>query len=53
MTDLAGRGDALQTVIITGGNTGLGYQCVREIAAGEDWQVIISCRNKEKVFGVL
>jgi light-dependent protochlorophyllide reductase len=42
------RGEAMQTVIITGGNTGLGYQCAREIAAGGDWQVIIACRNKEK-----
>ena len=48
MAALTGRGGAMQTVIITGGNTGLGYQCAREIAACGDWQVIIACRNKEK-----
>lgn len=41
-------GETIQTVIITGGNTGLGYQCARGIAGGGDWRVMIACRNKEK-----
>ncbi|WP_036485688.1 SDR family NAD(P)-dependent oxidoreductase [Myxosarcina sp. GI1] len=38
----------MKTVIITGGNSGLGYYCAQEIANNEDWQVIIACRNLEK-----
>ncbi|HEY9622698.1 MAG TPA: SDR family NAD(P)-dependent oxidoreductase [Crinalium sp.] len=37
-----------QTVVITGGNSGIGYHCVRTIAADLDWQVILACRNLEK-----
>ncbi len=38
----------MKTAIITGGNSGLGYYCAREIASNKDWQVIIACRNLEK-----
>jgi light-dependent protochlorophyllide reductase len=38
-----------KTVIITGGNTGLGYECARTIAAAhEGWHVIIASRSQEK-----
>src|SRR5690242_5324792 len=38
----------MQTVIITGGNNGLGYQCARKIAADGNWHVLIACRDQEK-----
>ena len=39
----------LKTVIITGGNTGLGFACARNIAQSNNgWHVIIACRNEEK-----
>jgi NAD(P)-dependent dehydrogenase (short-subunit alcohol dehydrogenase family) len=38
-----------KTVIITGGNTGLGYACARHILLrGPEWHVVIACRNVEK-----
>lgn len=37
-----------QTVIITGGNTGLGFVTAGRIAREPDWQVIIACRSREK-----
>ncbi len=38
-----------KSVIITGGNTGLGYQCALNIAASDnDWHIVIACRNHEK-----
>lgn len=37
-----------KTVIITGGNIGLGYHCAKEIAATKQWHVIIACRNQER-----
>ncbi|WP_272032390.1 SDR family NAD(P)-dependent oxidoreductase [Oceanobacillus kimchii] len=39
-----------KTVIITGGNTGLGYECAKVIAkANNDWHIILVSRNKERV----
>ena len=39
-----------KTVIITGGNTGLGYECAKVIAkANNDWHIILASRNKERV----
>ena len=38
----------MKTVIITGGNSGLGYYCAREIAKNEDWYIILACRNQDK-----
>ena len=35
----------MKTVIITGGNRGLGYECAKNIAAETDWHVILACRN--------
>ena len=38
-----------KTVIITGGNTGLGYQCAINIAASDqNYTVVILCRNLDK-----
>ncbi|CAM4039934.1 SDR family NAD(P)-dependent oxidoreductase [Saccharibacillus endophyticus] len=38
-----------KTVIITGGNAGLGYQCAKYIAMNkEEYKVILACRNEEK-----
>ena len=38
-----------KTVIITGGNSGLGYECARTIASThEGWHVIIASRSQEK-----
>jgi NAD(P)-dependent dehydrogenase (short-subunit alcohol dehydrogenase family) len=38
-----------KSVIITGGNTGLGYQCARHIAlSDQEWQIIIASRDTNK-----
>lgn len=38
----------MKTVIITGGNSGLGYACAQAIAQNQDWYVILACRNLQK-----
>ena len=38
----------MKTAIITGGNSGLGYACAREIAQNENWYVVLACRNSSK-----
>ena len=43
---------ASKTVIVTGGNRGLGYQAAKSIAAsGEGWQVVIAARDKAGAAG--
>lgn len=37
-----------KTVIITGGNSGLGYECALNIAADPEYRVILACRNINK-----
>lgn len=38
-----------KTVIITGGNSGLGYECAKFIAhAKQDWCIVIAARNEQK-----
>ena len=38
-----------RTIIITGGNTGLGYSCARYIAgSSNDYTIMIACRNVQK-----
>ena len=37
-----------QTYIVTGGNTGLGYQCARFLGADSKNLVVIACRDKTK-----
>lgn len=38
----------MKTVMITGGNSGLGYETARRIAANKDYAVILACRNSRK-----
>lgn len=38
-----------RTVVITGGNSGLGYRCAQTIAAsGQNWHVVIASRDRAK-----
>lgn len=37
----------LKTVIITGSNSGLGFETAKKIAKNNNYQVILACRNKE------
>ena len=38
-----------KTVIITGGNSGLGFECAKSIAhAHQGWHIVLACRNNEK-----
>jgi NAD(P)-dependent dehydrogenase (short-subunit alcohol dehydrogenase family) len=38
-----------KSIIITGGNTGLGYQCAHNIALSDQgWQIIIASRDMNK-----
>lgn len=39
-----------KTVIITGGNSGLGYECAKSILASrQGWSVVIAGRNKQRI----
>ena len=38
----------MKTVIITGGNSGLGYHCAQYLASNPDWHVVLACRNSTK-----
>ncbi len=39
-----------KTVIITGGNSGLGYECAKSMAATrQGWLIVIAGRNKQKI----
>ncbi len=39
-----------KTVIITGGNTGLGFECAKSIAASrQGWSIVIAGRNKQRL----
>jgi NAD(P)-dependent dehydrogenase (short-subunit alcohol dehydrogenase family) len=39
-----------KTVIITGGNSGLGYECAKSIAVSrQGWCIVIAGRSKEKI----
>ncbi len=41
---------AHQSIIITGGNSGLGYQCAKAIArSNRGWQIVIASRNLHRV----
>ena len=38
-----------RTVVITGGNSGLGYQCAKNIAMKDkNYTVVLACRNIQK-----
>jgi light-dependent protochlorophyllide reductase len=38
----------MKTVIITGGNSGLGYACAGELVKDGNHQIILACRNAQK-----
>lgn len=38
----------MKTIIITGANSGLGFETARKIARNPDYKVILACRNEEK-----
>jgi light-dependent protochlorophyllide reductase len=38
----------MNTAIVTGANTGLGFECARALAETPDWHVIVACRSPEK-----
>ena len=38
----------MRNVIITGGNSGLGFETAKKVAAHEGYRVVIACRNPEK-----
>ncbi|MEM8674777.1 MAG: SDR family NAD(P)-dependent oxidoreductase [Cyanobacteria bacterium P01_G01_bin.67] len=38
----------MKTVIITGGNSGLGYHCAQQLAQDPKLYLILACRNSEK-----
>jgi light-dependent protochlorophyllide reductase len=38
----------MNTVIVTGANTGLGFECARALAETHEWRVIVACRSIEK-----
>lgn len=41
--------EVAKTVIITGANSGLGFECAKTIAkANKGWHIVIACRNLEK-----
>ena len=38
----------MRTVVITGGNSGLGFETAKKVAAREGYRVVLACRNPEK-----
>jgi light-dependent protochlorophyllide reductase len=38
----------VNTVIITGANSGLGFECARALVATREWYVILACRSAER-----
>ena len=38
----------MRTVIITGGNSGLGFETAKKIAKNKEYRIILACRNSEK-----
>lgn len=41
-------GQGKKTVLITGGNSGLGLACAKKIAASQEYQVVLACRSLPK-----
>ena len=38
----------MKTIIITGGNSGLGFETAKKVAGNPEYKVILACRNAEK-----
>ena len=38
----------MKNVIVTGANSGLGYETAKKIAADKDYRIIMACRNQQK-----
>ncbi len=38
----------MKTIIITGANSGLGFETAKKVAKNKDYKVILACRNMEK-----
>ena len=38
----------MRTVIITGGNSGLGFETAKKIAKNKEYRIILACRNPQK-----
>jgi light-dependent protochlorophyllide reductase len=38
----------MNTAIVTGANTGLGFECALALAETRDWHVIVACRSADK-----
>ena len=42
----------MKNVIITGANSGLGFETARKIAKEKEYRIILACRNVEKAGAV-
>ncbi len=43
----------MKTVVITGGNRGLGYECARVLARTHDWHIIVASRDPQQAASAL
>ena len=41
--------DTIKRVVITGANSGLGFETAKKVAKNKNYEVILACRNSEKV----